>query len=257
MQKVLFVFLILCTYSISAQIQSGEIIYKVKAPESMIQYMDTTQTKADPMVNKFFERRYNQIVKSTPHLHFKLKFNKDRSLFTSIKGMENDAGIDLEQMIRAVGVYGDYFTDKNQDLKIEEVFSPIDNKTILLKSSFNDLDWKIENITKTIAGFKCTKASAVVYKDSSSQKEIKVIAWFAPELPFQFGPMEYSGLPGLILGLESRNNFYFYADEIKLDKTDKKINALSKGKVIDKETYNKQMEKMSKEMIRRYEENKK
>ncbi len=54
----------------------------------------------------------------------------------------------------------------------------------------------------------------------------EVTAWFAPDLPFQFGPNGYGLLPGLILQLSS-NRVNFYAKKINFDKKIKikKINA--------------------------------
>lgn len=60
-------------------------------------------------------------------------------------------------------------------------------------------DWKIEeNSTKTIAGYKCTKATGV-FRGS------KVTAYFAKDLPYSAGPFKFYGLPGLILDIRVDN----------------------------------------------------
>lgn len=252
--KFIFFIIIFCPLISLSQIQSGEIIYKVKAPETLKDYIDTTQTKVEPMVNVYFERKYKQLVMVAPTMEFTLNFNKNESYFAYPKMMESDNNMAIDQMVNSVGVYGNYYSNQKENFKIIEQSNNIYDKTIRIKATFDDLKWEIGKETKTIAGYLCQQATVVVYQDSISQKEIKVTAWFAPELPFQFGPMEYSGLPGIILGLETRNNFYFYAESIKLNKQSKKITVPSKGRMIEKEEYDKRLQEFSKEMIRRYEE---
>lgn len=54
------------------------------------------------------------------------------------------------------------------------------------------IDWQIGEETDTICGYLCTKASA-----SYGGREWE--AWFAEDIPSQFGPWKFNGLPGLIL----------------------------------------------------------
>lgn len=55
-------------------------------------------------------------------------------------------------------------------------------------------NWKILDDTLTILGFKCQKAK--ITKD-----KIEYIAWFTTQLPYNAGPDNFNGLPGLILKL--------------------------------------------------------
>ncbi len=60
---------------------------------------------------------------------------------------------------------------------------------------YPEIDWTIEQETKQIDRFVCQKATGAfggrVYT-----------AWFAPDLPFAYGPWKLCGLPGLILEAE-------------------------------------------------------
>jgi len=59
---------------------------------------------------------------------------------------------------------------------------------------------------------KATKKKALYNK-----KTIEVVAWFAPEIPYNYGPLGYYGLPGLILELQGYD-FIIYAEEVKFNK---------------------------------------
>lgn len=252
MKNFFILVLLLFPFLMHAQIKSGEVIYKVKPPPTIKNYVDTTLSKNTPEVNMYFERMYNEIVKTTPHLEFKFDFDENHAYFNypSIVGVDHN--ININQVITSTGVYGDIYTNKKENLKIEERLSNIYHKPIRIQSKFNEWDWQIESDTKTIAGYECRKASIIVFKDTINHREFKVTAWFAPDIPFQFGPLGYGFLPGLILGLENSNGFYFYADRIKLQQTTKKIKMPAKGQLIDKATYDKEVKKYSQELRRRH-----
>lgn len=58
------------------------------------------------------------------------------------------------------------------------------------------IQWEITKESKHIGKFKVLKA-ITTRKLGSYLEEIE--AWFAPKLPYSFGPLGYDGLPGLIL----------------------------------------------------------
>lgn len=65
--------------------------------------------------------------------------------------------------------------------------------------------WKITNESKEIMGYKCYKAiGEKVVINSAGTFRNDIIAWFCPQLPYQFGPMGYGKLPGLIFELQTK-----------------------------------------------------
>lgn len=62
----------------------------------------------------------------------------------------------------------------------------------LIEQDFPELEWIIGDETKEIAGYSVQQASA----DFGGRH---YTVWFAPDLPFSFGPWKLHGLPGLIL----------------------------------------------------------
>lgn len=252
---VCLLIILLCTHFAFSQVNSGKVIYKVNPPQQLNDYIDTSKTKVNQHVNSYFVRRYQNIKKATPYLIFNLSFNPNESFFSKANGMGNDNGMNIERIARATGARGNYYNNKKENLSLHQFQSSIFGKLIRVSADFNNLDWKIKKETKMISGYQCRKAIATIYDDPDKNIKKAVTAWFAPELPFQFGPLGHAGLPGLILGLELKH-FYFYADKIELSKKAMKIQRPSKGKLITQEAFDKRSDKYSKMMMQRYEDTK-
>lgn len=62
----------------------------------------------------------------------------------------------------------------------------------IIEQDYPQLDWEIREETKEIDGFQVQQA-----RTTFGGRDYTV--WFAPELPFTFGPWKLHGLPGLIL----------------------------------------------------------
>jgi GLPGLI family protein len=67
--------------------------------------------------------------------------------------------------------------------------------TYLLQDSIGKIEWKISEEIRTIAGFECRKAVAIIC-DS-----VYVVAFYTDEIAVSGGPESFNGLPGMILGL--------------------------------------------------------
>lgn len=59
----------------------------------------------------------------------------------------------------------------------------------------------------------------------------RIVAWFAPLLPYGFGPKEHNGTPGLILELQEFDTIY-YASSITILKDKELEIAFPKGKTV-------------------------
>ena len=73
----------------------------------------------------------------------------------------------------------------------------------LIEDNKPNIEWKIENESKEILGFKCKKAVGKF-------RGRNYIAWFTSELPVSLGPWKIDGLPGLILKAEDKDNVFSY-----------------------------------------------
>ncbi len=87
------------------------------------------------------------------------------------------------------------------------------NDNYLIHDNVKKPLWSIDKkSTKTIAGYKCIKATTN-FRGSS------VTAYFTPDLPYSTGPFKFYGLPGLILDVRVDNAAYniWKVEKIELD----------------------------------------
>lgn len=186
--------------------QSGEIIYSMAVKG----YIIDTATVNDNLKSSIVKRvkRLRSALVGEPSL-FKLQFNIHESFYSGIPRMANDANPTLANIIKRQGQ--PFYTNINTKTHAQQAHRY--GKDYIKTWPQGFLNWTIKPGTKTIAGYKCQKAIATY--QSNSLKKIKVTAWFCPALPFQFGPKEFYGLPGLILGLKIFNQ-YFFAQQVHL-----------------------------------------
>lgn len=111
-----------------------------------------------------------------------------------------------------------------------------------------DANWELINETKTVGDYKCYKATLKrsVVLDGKS-KDYQVIAWFSPELPYEFGPKEFGGLPGLILELQD-DKVTFVASKIEFG-TDLFKSFRIENEIIAEENYNAMVNKKGEEFL--------
>lgn len=77
-----------------------------------------------------------------------------------------------------------------QTTQLKEVFE----KNYLMQDSMLQIEWKMTEETRNIAGFECRKAVGK-FMDS-----LYVIAFFTDQILSPAGPESFNGLPGLVLG---------------------------------------------------------
>ena len=106
--------------------------------------------------------------------------------------------------------------------------------------NLSNLAWEFLNETKLIDKFTCYKALLKQDRDYMGKKIVLVTeAWYAPALPYAFGPKEFSGLPGLILELKTKRTTFVASKIIKLEKA--KPIEFPKGPFIDAVEYDRKL----------------
>jgi GLPGLI family protein len=93
-----------------------------------------------------------------------------------------------------------FVSDLNDDSERNFFFTAnVDSRDFFIYDKVPKPTWKIEeDQTKTIAGYKC-------YKATGTFRGSKVIAYFTKDLPYSAGPFKFYGLPGLILDIRTEN----------------------------------------------------
>jgi GLPGLI family protein len=120
--------------------------------------------------------------------YFELVFGPDKTLYKP--GKENpDNNKIWQQPAEDNVIYNDIAGEKTVSQK--RIFE----QTFLIQDSIRKIKWKITDETRTIAGFQCRRANAMI------MDSIYVVAFYTDEIITPGGPESFTGLPGMILGI--------------------------------------------------------
>jgi GLPGLI family protein len=120
--------------------------------------------------------------------YFDLVFTRNKTLYRP--GKENADNNKLwQQPAEENIVYSEL--DNEKMISQKKVFEQL----FLLQDSTRKIKWKITDENRTIAGFACRRANAII------MDSIYVVAFYTDEILSSGGPESFSGLPGMILGV--------------------------------------------------------
>jgi GLPGLI family protein len=176
------------------------------------------------------------ILKNAKNVNSILEFNMGKSNYYVLDGLDSD--LSKNEIVNFVKTRagGDkiYYSENNsnsfnifeQDCKLGECY--------LIKNEI--FNWKLSKETKKIGFYNCYKA-ILKYKNKD------IIFWYTPEITTNFGPKNFSGLPGAILEIQD-GYFSFTAINIELKlKNDELSIEKPKGKLVTKEEYDEMLKK--------------
>jgi GLPGLI family protein len=139
-------------------------------------------------------------------------------------------------------------------------------KRFLVIDSLPHYEWKIGSETKQIGDYTCRKATYTKITEAkrfaTGMEEMEVIqdtiateAWFTMDIPVSHGPVQYFGLPGLILELKV-NGRHYICTAVKLNyKEIEEIKIPDQGKKVNKKEFEAITEEKMQEMMQRYKGN--
>lgn len=139
---------------------------------------------------------------------FSLQITDNKAFFSSVNRLKRDSAFNTQ----LIGGHNDNILDSRNIPQTRASFLIIQTNTdvqyygsvsttLLSYNSPVINNWKLINETKIINSIDCKKAE-VKYKGRDW------IAWYAPEIPFPFGPYKFSGLPGLIIKITDKTGDY-------------------------------------------------
>jgi len=192
----------------------------------------------------------NDLKNSSNSLRYNLIINDYESLFSFEKKLVIDAD---EKSLTFIVNAGDSGGDFYMNTKSKELIRSkhLSGETFNIISSIDSIKWELTNESKKIGNFDCYKAKTIkVVENSKGIFNHTVEAWYAPEIPFGFGPAGYGGLPGLIIEIQYQN-VRFFTSKIELNtKKVFKIVKPTKGKEVTKEEYNEITKKMANDFLK-------
>lgn len=216
-------------------------------------------------LNEAQKKQIEARMKSQLEKSFVLTFNKAESVFyqeeqlDAMSGATNSWGKNFAA--------GDSYKNVKTNSQIQE--QEFYGKQFLVVDELLPIEWTMGKESKQIGNYMCFKATASIPTDQLNwytfswnemqqkqrrQKEIdslramgqepeievamtQVEAWYSPQIPVSHGPLEYWGLPGLILEV-SAGNTTMLCSKIVMNPEEKiEIKAPKKGKEITKQAY--------------------
>ena len=200
-------------------------------------------------------------MKNRLEKNYVLTFNKEESFFE-----EEDK---LDAMTGATDSWGKNFTPGDQyknvktntQIQTQEFYG----KKFLVKDNLQPIEWVMGSETKQIGNYTCFKATASIptneltwynfswdrlrnqepTTDSTGVvtvpevKMTEIEAWYTVQIPVRHGPLEYWGLPGLILEVSADNTTMLCSKIVLNPEETVEIVAPDKGKEITKSEYQK------------------
>lgn len=176
-----------------------------------------------------------------------LRFTKDISMYSNVEKNANETNIEHDNEegahMQIKIIQPEDFMYKN--LKDNKLVDKRDlmGKDFLIKDELKKIAWKLTTETKNVLDYPCTKATAIVGKDT-------VVAWFTTQIAVSNGPFNMGKLPGMVLEANYNNGKRtIVATKVDLKEIDEKlIVAPTKGKEISAEDYEKIAEEKRREM---------
>ena len=227
----LLLFLSIVTNSVAMFSQSnfsGIVHYESTINKrTLTDYLKNRRDTIDVSLVKSLDKVYLQ---SKP-IQSKLIFSGGKGLFKVLKQMstkENDVGMAIAK-ISAGGSKEYYYNDKNKKYLVKDCQTL--GECFVYPNKY--LEWQLTQESNTINGYTVFKAT---------RNNGKVIAWYTPKIPVNFGPKGEYGLPGLIIEIELGRTI-FKAKKIILNPKEKIKVKKPKGNEVTFEEYSKMLKK--------------
>ena len=253
--KILNTLVLVFVFLISTSVNKKQAIQEFQAKAYYFSKSKMDLGKWGARLSEAQKKEVGARMKNRLEKGYVLSFNKEESVFT-----EEDQ---LDAISGATDSWGKNFAPgkqyknvkTNTQLQQQEFYG----KKFLVNDVLQPIEWILDSETKKIGNYSCFKATASIptdeltwysfswdklrnttESDSTAVKEVKMTqieAWYAPQIPVRHGPLDYWGLPGLILEV-SADNTTMLCSKIVLNPDEIiEIEAPTKGKEVSKTEY--------------------
>ena len=220
-----FLMLLLATSAYAQNVRfvtQGTIIYEKKVN---IYALMKEEIKKNPN-ETYYVRMFEEYQKNQPQfkiLKSTLNFNKSNTLFTP----DDDYGAPSSWTNFLIAQQNNIIatnTTNSTSITQKKVYE----ETYLVKDTARKINWKITDEIRTIAGYDCRRANALI------MDSIYVVAFYTDEIPVSGGPETFTGLPGMIFGvaLPYEHVTWFAPSVGDQPITDDKLKAPTNGKAV-------------------------
>ena len=262
MRIKLFMLTILLSGSLFAQDFYGKATYKTSRKSNI--KLDSTTIAANPGIEEQLKARMAKMFQKT----FILNFNRIESTYKEDAKLDqpNVGGGNGNVMVMSIGGGGgnDIYYKNIKENRVAEK-ADLMGKTFLVKDELQSFDWKMTGETKNIGEYTVYKAvwerevenisMSMVNGESKEVTKTEMrttTAWYTLDIPVSNGPMQYGGLPGLILEINDGNQTIVCTEIVLNPKDRPSIKEPEKGKVVNREKFEKISREKTKEMMENF-----
>ena len=186
----------------------GEVVYACYPDSAAIFKQRETLKAEDAIANARTISHLQDQYFVTRSLRFQLLFTRDASLFELQPQLRLDTENRFLYHIALLETKGDrrYYLNGTTRTRLYERPDLKSDTVYHISDVFDKHPWRLLEGTRNIAGYSCRKASYdYTYTDLDGiDKTVHVTAWYAPDLPYPYGPAGFDGLPGLILEVSTQ-----------------------------------------------------
>ena len=255
--KLFSILALVFVFLISTSVNQTQVVQEFQAKAYYFSKSKMDLGKWGARLSEAQKKEVEARMKNRLEKRYVLSFNKEESVFN-----EEDQ---LDAISGATDSWGKNFAPgrqyknvkTNTQLQEQEFYG----KKFLINDALQPIEWSLESETKQIGNYSCFKATALIptneltwysfswdklrnstesETDSTQVKEVKmtaVEAWYTPQIPVRHGPLEYWGLPGLILEVSADNTTMLCSKLVLNPDEVIEIVAPSKGKEVSKKEY--------------------
>ena len=262
MNKILYLFALLFTLTISSQDFQGQAFYKTQTAMDFGSWGDRMSAEQ----KKSMKERMKPFLEPV----YILTFDKTKSIYKQEESLDtpgSGGGRGWGRMWASGG--GPVFKDITTKKSLES--TEFMGKKFLISNDPNKIKWVMGKEQKMIGNYLCFKATAQIKKPKTmtsvwreaekendsikdpSKKELveeysTITAWYTPQIPVSHGPAEFGGLPGLILELTTDTTVMLCTKVVMNPEKRIQISEPTKGEFVTRNEFENIVELKTKEM---------
>ncbi len=262
MNKILYLFALLSTLTISSQDFQGQAFYKTQTAMDFGSWGDRMSAEQ----KKSMKERMKPFLEPV----YILTFDKTKSIYKQEESLDtpgSGGGRGWGRMWASGG--GPVFKDITTKKSLES--TEFMGKKFLISNDQNKIKWVMGKEQKMIGNYLCFKATAQIKKPKTmtsvwreaekendsikdpSKKELveeysTITAWYTPQIPVSHGPAEFGGLPGLILELTTDTTVMLCTKVVMNPEKRIQISEPTKGEFVTRNEFENIVELKTKEM---------
>lgn len=172
----------------------------------------------------------NELLNNASDIYATLNFNSEGSSYRVDEKLQVDGIESINITYFFAGANNLYYHNKDS-LSVIQTNTSL-GKIFLIKNELPS--WIITKETKMIDGLECIKAYTTNL--SGDKKRPAATVWFSPSIPVNYGPMQYFGLPGLIIEVQF-GKMTLIAEKISLNKKNVVIEKPQKAPIVTPEEF--------------------